>query len=767
MPDGSWNVNASSNWGTTASWLSSIVASGAGFTASFRVNINLTRTVTLEVPYTIGNLIFEDPVTHLHSYVLAGNALTLDNLGSPSTINSITVGRGGYIDCPLIGAGGFTKTGAGLLVLRNQNNTGLTGPIVINGGQFEANINSVQSANVNDPGTESGIAGASSLTVLSGLAYIGNANLTIAYPIDISAGATVYAGGFNRTGTYLQNITGDITGAGQLALWCFGDNFNRPVINRVRTATLPATLRMMTFSGSSDYRPVYFYYAGVANENTVDLVVDLNDTTVMQNPTTTMYLHNVSPTNETLTFRNVIKSASASGGLDDIVTLNIGVVGAASGVTDSGDIVITGDVFEAASNAAMSIAKAGPRKLTLSGATGASRYTGSTSIQAGIWAARSAGALGAVSSGGVSVSGTGQLEIGGGVTVQKGSTAFTLAPNTLLVPDGTNVIQTAGVVLAGVVPVDVSADAKLTLANGGAISGSNAGFTKQGAGELELAAFANTYTGAVTVAEGTLTLGSVANGGAAASWGSGTSAVPVSGTLKYVGAGHSTTRSLTLTGPAPTLDASGAGAVEYANATQTNEARTITLQGSSGANNTAGFDIADTSFTTAVTKSGAGKWVLTGALSYTGVTALTGGTLNLGATNRTLTTVAVSDGALETNSGATVDADVVMTGGLITAELTGTSRTLDVDSGSATLYPVSGGNTFSGTTTVDAGATLDLLTDTLPGSSGTAGRVLGTSNVVVNGDLRTRGGVVQKGQMRYGGNLTFGSGSKLYIGAAA
>ena len=767
MPDGSWNVNASSNWGTPSNWLSSIVASDAGFTANFRVAINGTRTVTLEIPYTIGNLAFEDIGTNSHSFVLAGNALTLDNSGSPSSINSITSGRGGYIDCPLTGSGGFTKTGVGLLVLRNHNNTGLTGPIVVNGGQFEANTNSAQSANVNDPGTESGIAGASSLTVLSGVAYIGNANLTIAYPIDISAGATVYAGGFNRTGTYLQNITGDITGAGQLALWCLGDNFNRPVINRVRAATLPATLRMMTFSGASDYRPVYFYYAGVANENTVDLVVDLNQTTVMENPTTTMYLHNVSPTNETLTFRDVIKSASASDGLGDIVTLNIGVVGAASGVTDSGDIVITGNVFEAASNAAMSIAKAGPRKLTLSGATGASRYTGSTSIQAGIWAARSAGALGAVSSGGVSVSGTGQLEIGGDVTVQKGSTAFTLAPNTLLVPDGTNVLQTAGVVLAGVVPVDVSADAKLTLANGGAISGSNAGFTKQGAGELELAAFANTYTGAVTVAEGTLTLGSVANGDAAASWGSGISAVPVSGTLKYVGAGHSTTRSLTLTGPAPTLDASGSGAVEYANATQTNEARTLTLTGTSTAPNVAGFAIGNTSFTTSLLKHGTGRWQLTGALSYTGVTTLEDGTLNLGATNRTLTSVVVSGGVLETSEEATVEANVAMTGGLITAELTGSAKTLDIDSGFAALYPVSGGNTFSGTTTVDAGATLDLLTDTLPGSSGTAGRVLGTCNVTVNGDIRTRGGVVQKGQMRYGGNLTFGSGSKLYIGAAA
>jgi hypothetical protein len=70
--------------------------------------------------------------------------------------------------------------------------------------------------------------------------------------------------------------------------------------------------------------------------------------------------------------------------------------------------------------------------------------------------------------------------------------------------------------------------------------------------------------------------------------------------------------------------------------------------------------------------------------------------------------------------------------------------------------------------TIGASGTVELITDTLASSGATAGEVLGTGNVTCNGGtIKTRGGTTQKGQVRYGGNLTFGSGSTLYIGAAA
>ena len=86
-------------------------------------------------------------------------------------------------------------------------------------------------------------------------------------------------------------------------------------------------------------------------------------------------------------------------------------------------------------------------------------------------------------------------------------------------------------------------------------------------------------------------------------------------------------------------------------------------------------------------------------------------------------------------------------------------------SGSATLQPVNNVNDFSGATAVAAGATLKLITGLNPSLG--SGRVLGTSNVSVSGNLRTDGSVAQKGQMRYGGNLTFQAGAKLYVGSLA
>jgi hypothetical protein len=89
-------------------------------------------------------------------------------------------------------------------------------------------------------------------------------------------------------------------------------------------------------------------------------------------------------------------------------------------------------------------------------------------------------------------------------------------------------------------------------------------------------------------------------------------------------------------------------------------------------------------------------------------------------------------------------------------------------SGGTLRVETANSNTTSGAVTIGASGTVELITDTLASSNATAGEVLGTGNVTVNGGtIKTRGGTTQKGQVRYGGNLTFGSGSTLYIGAAA
>ena len=366
----------------------------------------------------------------------------------------------------------------------------------------------------------------------------------------------------------------------------------------------------------------------------------------------------------------------------------------------------------------------------------------------------------------------GTLDVSGGVALTKTGASFTLisaaGANALTTTTGTNTLACAGITLSSTIIVDAAAGASLTVNNTAAMSGAF-GITKNNSGEIGLGTFANTYTGAVTVAAGTLTVGNLQNTSTASSLGTGalTPAIALTGTLKYNGTGHSTNRSLTFTGSAPVLDASGTGAVTYSACTQAAGARTITLTGTSLAavNNTFSATLADGTGAVGVAKTGSNKWILSGALNHTGTTSCAGGTLNFGSTNRTLSgALSISDGTLE-NSTNTISANTTMTGGTITAELTG-NKTLDVNSGSAaTLQPTNNANTFSGATTVAAGGILRLITAANPTTAG-AGRVLGTSAVSVSGDIKTSATGAQRGQMRYGGNLTFNAGAKLYVGGA-
>jgi hypothetical protein len=74
-------------------------------------------------------------------------------------------------------------------------------------------------------------------------------------------------------------------------------------------------------------------------------------------------------------------------------------------------------------------------------------------------------------------------------------------------------------------------------------------------------------------------------------------------------------------------------------------------------------------------------------------------------------------------------------------------------------------NTYTGITNVDAA--FDSFTATNPKASAASGKVTGDSDVILNGTLRTGNSQAQRGRARYGGNLSFSSGSQFIPGAAA
>jgi autotransporter-associated beta strand protein len=376
--------------------------------------------------------------------------------------------------------------------------------------------------------------------------------------------------------------------------------------------------------------------------------------------------------------------------------------------TSTADNAITGTI-DGNSLGALGITKADAGKWVLSGAN---VHTGVTTVNAGTLAAASTAALG--TTGAVTVAGTGQLMLQGGLTVNKSSGAFTVHANNPIVSVGDNTLQTAGITLGGTTTFEVTTGNKLTLANTGAITdgASTFGITKTGAGELQLGDFANTYDGNVSIQAGTLAVTTLNDSGVAGVLGRSTSGLELRSTLRFAGSvAASSTRAIALQGATPTLEATGTAAATYSGTiTQTSEARQVVLTGTSTAANALASALGNNSLATGIQKTGTGNWRVTGAMSYTGAT--------------------------------------------------------DVDQGTL-RFERPDGNTMASTVTVDAGAVLELATDTMASSGGTAGRVLGTGNVVVNGIVKTRGGTTQKGQVRYGGNLTFGAGSSLYIGAAA
>lgn len=139
----------------------------------------------------------------------------------------------------------------------------------------------------------------------------------------------------------------------------------------------------------------------------------------------------------------------------------------------------------------------------------------------------------------------------------------------------------------------------------------DADFTKTGAGTLTLANAANDYTGITTVS-GTLSVGTLANGGIVSgigrSTGSSANLVLYSGTLQYTGDTVTTDRGFT-------LDGVGGGAIDV-----TDVDATLTFGG-------AVVGAAD------LRKEGAGTLVLAGTNAYTGSTTINGGILRAGSEN--------------------------------------------------------------------------------------------------------------------------------------
>ena len=144
---GTWINGAGGSWNAGANWAGGppgIIASGPGFTADFStLNLTADATVNLDVPRTIGSLIFGDtnPTASAAGWVLAngsGGRLTLAGATPTITVNTLGAGKFASITALLNGLNGFTKNGAGNLLLNNAGNP-ISGAVVLAGGNLQLN----------------------------------------------------------------------------------------------------------------------------------------------------------------------------------------------------------------------------------------------------------------------------------------------------------------------------------------------------------------------------------------------------------------------------------------------------------------------------------------------------------------------------------------------------------------------------------------------------------------------------------------------------
>jgi autotransporter-associated beta strand protein len=384
-------------------------------------------------------------------------------------------------------------------------------------------------------------------------------------------------------------------------------------------------------------------------------------------------------------------------------TLEIGAGGTTGSIAGN----VTNDaalVFNRSNNLTYAGVVSGIGTLTKSGAgvltlTGNQTYTGGTTISAGTLSLGSGGTTGSVlgnilnnaalifnrsnnlTFAGV-ISGTGTLEkLGAGVLSLTGTNIYT---GTTTVTAGILSLGSGGT--TGSVAGNITNNATLrfnrsdSLSYGGVISGTGA-LQKQGAGTLTLSGN-NSYSGATTISAGTLVLtGSKSGAGL-------TTVSP--GTNLQIGAGG--------------VSGSIAGDVANSGTVTFNRSDALTYSGV-------------LSGTGAVQKQGLGTLTLTGTNTYTGLTTISLGTLEIGAGG---TTGSIAGNVLNNAALVFNRLDDLTYAGVVSG--TGT-----LTKSGAGVLTLTGNQTYTGGTTISAG-TLSL------GSGGASGSVLG--NILNDGTLR-------------------------------
>lgn len=758
-----WPTANGNTWGTTSTI--EFVGTGAGSNVYWASGITINAGLTIKVN---GNVTWGVPAAAARTLTIAG-PIQFDSTATRTfTIDAASSGTNVItISGPLSGTQGFAKGGPGSIILTNTTvSNNISGPLTMGAGTINCGSYTIAGTQL-DNITSISFPNPVNTSVATQIVYYGSGAYTLSALTAVTGGGGRILVSGNRTGsglTFPAGALAGMTGKSVASIDFFAANglglyADTNVGARTPTVTINDLPDMLGFGSypASNVTTITqsIYYTGPAVNKDTLLYIGTSGATNYPAQVT----HNL--------YANGSGALKMSGGVTrDGAAPTSGTATLTLRGTSLFDNELSGPIVQ--NNArVLNIAKADAGKWILSGAN---TYTGATSQSGGVLSAQNNSALGSSTSGTYTQTG-GTLDISGGVNLNKGALGFTLvlaAPATanLSSASGTNTLICGAITLNSALVSDIATGASLKLVNSGAMSGAF-GVTTGGLGETGLGATANTFTGVVTVGGGsTLSFGASVPVSTNSPLGNAATAIALFGTLKYDGTGVATVaRSLTFSGSDCGLDSSGTNPVTYSTATYTAGIRTITFKGSNTGNNTFTPAITESGGATSLTKSGASKWVLGGAITVTGVVTCQGGTWDFGGVARTFSGGLSVSGGTVANSTATIAANTTMNGGTITAELTGANTFATSGATTSTLNPTNGANSFSGAASVGAGSTLNLVTSVSPAVAG-AGKVLGDAATTISGTVKTGAAGNQRGQMRYGGNLTFAAGAVLHIGGA-
>ena len=666
----------------------------------------------------------------------AGNqAFAVDTDGQDVTLTTGLSGAGSSLE--KLGAGTLTLSGAntydagttvtaGSLSIGNGGTTGSLVGDIANAGAvvFDRSDDSTFAGAISGTGTLAKL-GAGTLTlsgantftglatIQSGTLSIGDGGTTGAIDADVANNGVL---AFNRSNT--SGYAGVVSGAGSLL--------------KLGAGTL-------TLSGSSSYSggttvtdgTLAVAAGGAINHAASDLIVSASGGTATLNvaggdvTSDRSYLGFDGTGSATVTAGTWTTSGALFAGFglnapaNGTLTISSGTVqtgGAYLGVSASGTGSATvsggtwtnlGDLIVGSDGGTGSLTVSGGTASTISASIGTSTSsTGTVNVTGGTWTSSGDVTVGSVDgTGTLTVSGSGTALVGGTLSRGDSGTINLASGGTLQIGlGGTSGLLAGDLVNNGTLIFDRSNDSSAT----GSISGAGT-VTKLGAGTLSLEG-TNSYTGGTTIAAGAISLGSAG-------------ALDTTGTISFTGGA---------------LQFTAANTTDYSPHFSTADNQAYKLD-TNGQDVTLATGLSSSGGT--LTKLGDGTLTLTGANTFTGLTTVATGTLQIGDGGTTGSidgNIAVDSALVFNRSGTTSYGGVISGNGDVTKL------------GAGTLL-LTGDNLAFGITTVAAG-TLEI------GNGGTTGSV--------RGDINNEGTVIfnRSDAPTYSGNIV-GAGDVTKLGA--